>query len=134
MVISCGIREGSCAISFGDPASVRKFTRLVLMLALVTMAWTSPAAAVSGLVPVNGTPTASDSSTTKTATVSCTGSKKVYGTGAIISGGNGRVLITSIVPNTLLTSVTVTASEDRNSPSFTGVSLPKRCVALQSGT
>ncbi|WP_326554431.1 hypothetical protein [Micromonospora sp. NBC_01813] len=51
----------------------------------------------------------SDDSTTKTATATCPGARSVFAAGARVVNGDGGVVLTAMVPNPELTSVTVTA-------------------------
>jgi hypothetical protein len=56
--------------------------------------------------------TGSNSDSVKTATATCTGSKKVISAGARIINGDGQVMLDDMAPNGALTSVTATAYED----------------------
>lgn len=51
----------------------------------------------------------SDDSTTKTVTATCQGARSVFAAGARVVDGDGGVVLTAMVPNPELTSVTVTA-------------------------
>jgi hypothetical protein len=70
---------------------------------------------------VSGPLTATDSTSLKTATVTCPVGKKVYSAGgniSIVTGSPGKVLLTQVFPSSDLLSVTVQASEDASG--FTG--------------
>jgi hypothetical protein len=58
--------------------------------------------------------TGTSSSSSRTATATCPGTKKVVGLGARVSGGGGQVMLDDMAPNAALTSVTATAYEDDN--------------------
>jgi hypothetical protein len=56
--------------------------------------------------------TGANSDSFKTATATCTGSKRVISAGARIINGDGQVMLDDMAPNGPLTSVTATAYED----------------------
>jgi hypothetical protein len=68
-------------------------------------------ASVPGTVRAESPPTSTDSSNSKTVTVSCPSGKQVTGVGGEITGGAGEASITKMVPNDQLTSVTLRAEE-----------------------
>lgn len=72
----------------------------------------------SGLQRVGATRVANSSN--KGVTASCPAGKRVFGTGASISGGaGGQVVIDDLIPNSALTSVAVTGAEDDDGASGT---------------
>jgi hypothetical protein len=84
----------------------------LVLLGGLTFVLAEPAsAAVPGLQRVVGSRTSNSVSPTS-ASATCPAGKRVIGTGAQISGGQGQVVIDDITPNAALTSVTVTGYED----------------------
>lgn len=86
---------------------------LLLCGALLVVTAGLASAAVPGLQRT-AVPVTSFSISPTSAEASCPPGKRVIGTGARISGGQGEVIITGIIPNATLTSVTVTGHEDAN--------------------
>lgn len=85
----------------------------VAVLAAVTLAPAGPAsAAVPGLERVLSPESVNNSTSPKTAVATCPAGKRVIGTGARISGGQGQVAIDDLTPNANLTAVRVTGYED----------------------
>ncbi len=92
-------------------------TFIAALIATTMIAITPPAsAAVPGLVRVSAnSPT---DSLDKAVTVTCPAGKKVINAAGLILAANGEVVMDDILPNSALTSVTVTANE---TDGFTGV-------------
>jgi hypothetical protein len=82
-----------------------------------TSAWQVHAYAICGTAPAGlehvSFSTFANSSASKAATITCTGTRKLLSTGARIVNGDGRVILNGLVPSGLLTGNTATAYEDQ---------------------
>lgn len=92
--------------------------RFAWLVALLTLAATgllpaSPAAAaIPGLQRVVTTSPLNSVGNPKVASAACPAGKNVIGTGGYVTGGNGQVVLTEILPDTQLTKVRAVAYED----------------------
>jgi hypothetical protein len=102
-ITSPRLRAGRLAVALA--ASAALFA--VLCAALANTA----SANVPDLIRVPAS-SATDSSSAKSATASCGVRRRLIGTAAMISGGDGQVVLLAVRPNPELTAVTVRAHED----------------------
>lgn len=84
---------------------------LAVGMAVAGVAVAPPAQAVSDVFRVDGTSLV-NSNTTKSATAPCPAGTKVYGAGAFIVDGNGKVTLERVLPDLSLTQVSATATEN----------------------
>jgi hypothetical protein len=100
--------------SGGAPGILRR-SSLLLGLAFIVVGaglWGNASAAVTGLQRVHAESVSN--SFDKAVSVSCPAGKQVTGAGAEIINGAGQVILTDVVPNGGLTSVTAEALEDQS--------------------
>jgi len=115
-------RIGAAAAGI-DAISKTRTTRFIgLAVAVVigligSLAIATPAAAaVSGLMRVSST-SGFSTHNGKIVVVSCPAGKQLVGTGARIDGGNGKVVITSLMPNgSTIAPTSVTAQAEKTDP------------------
>ena len=88
----------------------RRTLGLIVLAGSLAFAGTA-AASVPGSVRAESAPSPTNSVNVKTVTAVCPPGKQVTGVGGEINGGAGEASMTRLIPNTALTSVTVTAEE-----------------------